>query len=58
MKFAVTSKGDSKSENLVQIIKQYLLDFELEYDEEEPDIVVSVGEMGHFFMHFIDTAIV
>ncbi|MGV3240713.1 NAD(+)/NADH kinase [Streptococcus hyovaginalis] len=52
MKFAVTSKGDSKSENLVQIIKQYLLDFELVYDEEEPDIVISVGGDGTLLYAF------
>lgn len=52
MKFAVTSKGDSKSENLVQIIKQYLLDFELQYDEEEPDIVISVGGDGTLLYAF------
>lgn len=46
MKFAVTSKGDSKSDNNVQLIKQYLLDFELIYDEDEPDIVISVGGDG------------
>jgi len=52
MKFAITSKGDSKSENLVQKIKQYLLDFEIEYNEEEPDIVISVGGDGTLLYAF------
>lgn len=52
MKFAVTSKGDSKSDNLVQRLKQYLLDFELEYEEEEPDIVISVGGDGTLLYAF------
>lgn len=52
MKFAVTSKGDSKSNKLVDVIKTYLLDFELEYNEEEPDIVISVGGDGTLLYAF------
>ncbi|QTM98700.1 NAD kinase [Sediminibacillus dalangtanensis] len=52
MKFAITSKGDTKSEELKATIKQYLVDFELVYDEEEPDLVVSVGGDGTFLEAF------
>ncbi|MGP7817250.1 NAD kinase [Niallia sp. 01092] len=52
MKFAVTSRGDSKSDKLVAIIKTYLLDFDQEYDEDEPDIVISVGGDGTLLYAF------
>ncbi len=52
MKFAITSKGDSKSNTLMHKMKSYLLDFELEYDEEEPDIVISVGGDGTLLYAF------
>lgn len=52
MKFAVTSKGDGKSNTLAQKIRTYLLDFQLEYDEDQPDIVVSVGGDGTLLYAF------
>lgn len=54
MKFSITSKGDETSNALAQKIRTYLLDFEFQYDEDQPDIVISVGETEHCFMHFID----
>ena len=41
MKFAITSKGDSKSNTLMHRIKMYFLISILVYDEDQPDIVVS-----------------
>lgn len=52
MKFAITSKGDNKSNMLMQRMKSYLQDFELTLDEEKPDIVVSVGGDGTLLYAF------
>lgn len=52
MRFAVTSKGDEKSNTLMQTIRNYLLDFELIYDEDQPDIVISVGGDGTLLYAF------
>ncbi|WP_186575735.1 NAD kinase [Aquibacillus kalidii] len=52
MKFAITSKGDSKSDQLKARIIQYLEDFELVYDKEQPDLVISVGGDGTFLEAF------
>ncbi|MEH7381680.1 NAD kinase [Bacillus sp. JJ1533] len=52
MKFAVTSRGDSNSNTLMQKIKTYLMDFGLIYDEDQPDIVVTVGGDGTLLYAF------
>ncbi|WP_042349473.1 NAD kinase [Bacillus massiliigorillae] len=52
MKFAITSKGDDKSNKLMQRMKMYLQDFELTLDEERPDIVISVGGDGTLLYAF------
>lgn len=52
MKFAVTSKGDETSNILTQKIKTYLLDFDLQYDEDAPDLVISVGGDGTLLYAF------
>lgn len=52
IKFAITSKGNQISNTLMQKMKTYLLDFHLEYDENQPDIVVSVGGMERFSTRF------
>ncbi|MBS2770466.1 NAD kinase [Anoxybacillus rupiensis] len=52
MKFAITSKGDAISNALTQKMKSYLLDFGLEYDENQPDIVISVGGDGTLLYAF------
>ncbi|MED3647310.1 NAD kinase [Halalkalibacterium halodurans] len=46
MRFTVTSRGDDVSNTLQQKIKRYLLDFGLKLDEQEPDIVITVGGDG------------
>lgn len=54
-KFAITSKGDNISNMHMQRMKTYLQDFDLVLDEENPDIVVSVGGDGtllHAFHRF------
>ena len=53
MKFTIMSKGDQSSDALASTMKEYLLDFGFIMDEKEPDIVISVGEMERFYMHFI-----
>lgn len=58
--FAITSKGDDTSNALAQKMKTYLLDFDLRYDEEAPDLVISVGGDGtllyafHRYCHRLD----
>ncbi|WP_407271033.1 NAD kinase [Radiobacillus sp. PE A8.2] len=51
-KFSITSKGDEKSNKLKEDIKSYLLEFNLVYDKEEPDLVISVGGDGTFLEAF------
>ncbi|CAG9612846.1 NAD kinase 1 [Bacillus rhizoplanae] len=46
MKFAIMSKGDQSSNALTSTMTEYLRDFEFTMDEEEPDIVISVGGDG------------
>ncbi|WP_280769245.1 NAD kinase [Salipaludibacillus daqingensis] len=46
MKFNIQSRGDNDSNILSQKIKSYLQEFHLEYDEKEPEIVISVGGDG------------
>lgn len=52
MKFAITSKGDSVSNTIMHRMRTYLLDFELEYDEDQPEIVISVGGDGTLLYAF------
>ncbi|MGM9927290.1 MAG: NAD kinase [Bacillus sp. (in: firmicutes)] len=52
MKFAITSRGDQKSNMLMQRMKSYLQDFGLTLDEEMPDIVISVGGDGTLLYAF------
>jgi NAD+ kinase len=52
MKFAITSKGDTRSNTIMHRIRTYLLDFELVYDEGQPDIVISVGGDGTLLYAF------
>lgn len=47
-RFVVTSKGDDKSNAIKTILDQYLSDFDFEVDEEEPDLVITVGGDGTF----------
>ncbi|PTL40185.1 NAD kinase [Alkalicoccus saliphilus] len=46
MKFNVRSRGDHASNVLTQRVKSYLEEFGLVYDEEEPEIVISIGGDG------------
>ncbi len=52
MRFAITSKGDSTSNTLMQKMRTYLSDFELVYDEDKPDIVISIGGDGTLLYAF------
>lgn len=65
MKFAIQSKGDDHSNEIKNRIKSLLEDFDLIYDEESPEIVISVGGDGtllhafHLYKHRVnDTAFV
>lgn len=56
MKFAIISKGDSKSNILTEKIRSYLEEFELVYEDKEPEIVITVGGDGtllHAFHHYV-----
>lgn len=46
MNFTVIAKEDEKSQNISERIRKYLQDFDLVWDLEEPDIVISVGGDG------------
>lgn len=52
MRFAITTRGDSISNTLMQKMRTYLLDFNLEYNEDQPDIVISVGGDGTLLYAF------
>jgi len=52
MKFAIMSKGDTTSDKIKRQITRYLTGFDLEYDEEKPDIVISVGGDGTLLYAF------
>ncbi|WP_462408996.1 NAD kinase [Neobacillus sp. Marseille-QA0830] len=52
MKFAITSKGDQNSNILMHKMRTYLLDFDLKYDEDQPDIVISIGGDGTLLYAF------
>ncbi|GGA74120.1 NAD kinase [Ornithinibacillus halotolerans] len=52
MKFKVISRGDKRSNNLKARMKQHLIDFDLVYDREEPDLVISIGGDGTFLEAF------
>lgn len=61
MKFAIVSKGDGRSNQIKATMKQHLTDFELEYDEKDPDLVITVGGDGtfleafHNYVHCLDS---
>ncbi|NGP46164.1 NAD kinase [Bacillaceae bacterium SIJ1] len=52
MKFMLTSKGDETSDALCKKMRQYLEDFDLKWDPEEPDLVISVGGDGTLLSNF------
>ncbi|WP_409291834.1 NAD kinase [Peribacillus sp. SCS-37] len=52
MKYAITSKGDAKSNALMHKMRTYLNDFDLQYDENQPDMVISVGGDGTLLYAF------
>lgn len=52
MRFAITSKGDNVSNTLMLKMRTYLQDFDLIYDEDQPDIVISVGGDGTLLYAF------
>ncbi|MBU9723628.1 MULTISPECIES: NAD kinase [Bacillaceae] len=46
MNFTVFSRGDADSNKISNKIKRYLEEFQLTYNSEEPDVVISVGGDG------------
>ena len=52
MRFSIVSKGDKRSNKIKARTKQHLTDFKLVYDEENPDLVISVGGDGTFLEAF------
>ena len=46
MKFYIQCRGDETSNQIKSKIKTYLTQFDMEYDEAEPDLVISVGGDG------------
>lgn len=65
MRFAIVSKGDERSNKIKKTMKNYLIDFDLIYDVEKPELVISVGGDGtlleafHRYVHRLkDTAFI
>lgn len=60
MKFSIQSRRDEQSNELMELAKTYLQDFGLTYDEESPEVVVSIGGDGtllhafHRYLHLLD----
>ncbi|GIO25773.1 NAD kinase [Ornithinibacillus bavariensis] len=52
MNFKIVSKGDDRSNQIKLKMKQHLIDFNLNYNKEEPDLVISVGGDGTFLEAF------
>ncbi|HEX6923627.1 MAG TPA: NAD kinase [Bacillales bacterium] len=52
MKFAIQEKGDETSNKLKTKIYRYLTEFEMVYDEDQPDVVISVGGDGTLLQAF------
>ena len=52
MEFAIVSRGDERSNEIKAKLKQYLIDFDLVYNNEDPDLVISVGGDGTFLEAF------
>ncbi|MBU9713287.1 NAD kinase [Evansella tamaricis] len=52
MNFTVSSRGDDVSNRISQKIRSYLEEFKLSPNEEEPDIVISVGGDGTLLQAF------
>ncbi|MDN4492303.1 NAD kinase [Ureibacillus aquaedulcis] len=46
MRFSIQSRRDPQSNELMELAKTYLTDFGLILDEEEPEIVISIGGDG------------
>ncbi|MFD2639905.1 NAD kinase [Piscibacillus salipiscarius] len=60
MKFAIQCRGDQDSKEIKSKLKSYLTQFKMEYNEEEPDLCISVGGDGtlleafHRYVHRLD----
>ena len=57
MKFSIQSRRDAQSNELMELARTYLEDFGLQYDEENPEIVLSIGGDGtllHAFHRYAD----
>ena len=60
MKFSIQSRRDAQSNELMELARTYLQDFGLTYDEETPEIVISIGGDGtllhafHRYSHLLD----
>src|SRR5699024_5311648 len=52
MKFAIVFRGGERSNNIKQTMKQYLTEFYLIYDTEEPELVISIRGDGIFLEAF------
>jgi len=52
MKFSIVSRGDKRSNQIKSKMYQYLINFDLTYEEKEPDLVITVGGDGTFLEAF------
>lgn len=52
MRYTILSKGDSKSNALKHKMINHMKDFQMVEDPDNPEIVISVGEMAHCYKRF------
>ena len=52
MRYTILTKGDSKSNALKHKMINHMKDFQMVEDSENPEIVISVGEMGTLLQAF------
>ena len=57
MRYTILTKGDSKSNALKHKMINYMKDFQMVEDNENPEIVISVGGDGTLLQAFINIVI-
>ena len=57
MRYTILTKGDSKSNALKHKMINHMKDFQMVEDSENPEIVISVGEMERYYKLSINIVI-
>ena len=53
MRYTILTKSDSKSNALKHKMINHMKDFQMVEDSENPEIVISVGEMERYYKHIV-----